>query len=108
VRRRLQRRRAARESLTEALAIFQELDAAPWVARTRDELRRISGRRAADDQLTDAERRVAALAADGLRNKEIAARLVIDVRTVETHLSRAYRKLGVRSRSELASRSSKV
>ena len=78
------------------------------MTRARDELRRVSGRRPADDGLTEAERRVAALAADGLRNKEIAARLVIDVRTVETHLSRAYRKLGVRSRSELASRFSNV
>ena len=98
VRRRAQQRRAARETLTLALAAFEELGAAPWVTRTRDELRRVSGRRQADDELTEAERRVAALAADGLRNKEIAARLVIDVRTVETHLSRAYRKLGVRSR----------
>jgi DNA-binding CsgD family transcriptional regulator len=108
VQRRARQRRAARETLTLALAGFVELGAVPWVSRTRDELRRVSGRRQADDALTEAERRVAALAADGLRNKEIAARLVIDVRTVETHLSRAYRKLGVRSRSELASRFAKV
>ena len=51
------------------------------------------------DELTEAERRVAELAATGHRNKEIAARLVVEVGTVEAHLSRVYRKLGVRSRT---------
>jgi DNA-binding NarL/FixJ family response regulator len=64
----------------------------------------VSGRRAAGDELTVAERRVAELAAAGLRNKEIAARLFVEVGTVEAHLSRAYRKLGVRSRTELGVR----
>ena len=104
VRRQAQRRRDARAALAEAAAVFEALGATPWVARTQDELGRLGGRRPADDELTGAERRVAALAAAGLRNREIAARLVIDVRTVETHLSRTYRKLGVRSRSELAAR----
>ena len=53
---------------------------------------------------TEAERRVAALAAAGLRNKEIARGLVVEVSTVEAHLSRVYSKLGVRSRTELATR----
>ena len=65
VQRRAQQRRAARETLTLALAAFEELGAAPWVTRARDELRRVSGRRQAGDDLTEAERRVAALAADG-------------------------------------------
>ena len=64
----------------------------------------MSGRRATHDELTDAERRVATLAAAGHRNKEIAARLVVEVSTVEAHLSRVYSKLGVRSRTELATR----
>jgi DNA-binding CsgD family transcriptional regulator len=95
------RRRAARESLERALDAFERLGAPRWAARARDELRRVGGRRGSRDELTDAERRVAELAAAGLRNREIAARLFIEVGTVEAHLSRAYRKLGVRSRTEL-------
>ena len=54
--------------------------------------------------LTAAELPVAELAAQGLRNKEIASTLHLSVKTVETHLSRAYQKLGVSSRVELARR----
>jgi len=53
-------------------------------------------------ELTDAERRVARLAAGGARNQEIARDLYLSVRTVEGHLSNVYAKLGVRSRTELA------
>jgi ATP/maltotriose-dependent transcriptional regulator MalT len=104
VRRHALQRRAARETLEQALAAFQALGAAPWARRTRDELTRISGRRATREELTEAERRVAALAAHGLRNREIAAELYLSVGTVEAHLSRVYRKLGLRSRAELAGR----
>lgn len=54
------------------------------------------------DALTSGERRVAALAADGLTNREIAQKLYVAVRTVESHLSNAYRKLGAQTRAELA------
>ena len=61
------------------------------------------GRRAAtEDRLTPSEERVAALAASGLSNKEIARQLLVSVYTVEEHLSHAYAKLGIRSRSQLA------
>ena len=51
--------------------------------------------------LTPAERRVAALVADGRRNREIAQALFMSVATVEAHLTRIYRKLEIGSRSEL-------
>jgi len=56
------------------------------------------------DELTAAETRVAALVAAGRKNKEIAAELYTTVGTVEAHLTRIYRKLGIRSRAELARR----
>ncbi len=52
--------------------------------------------------LTNSERRIVELVAEGRRNREIAVELYISVRTVESHLGRAFRKLGVRSRAELA------
>jgi DNA-binding CsgD family transcriptional regulator len=102
VRRQAQQKRAAREALEFALAIFVELEAAPWAERTRGELRRISGRQPPPDWLTETELRVASLAARGRSNREIAAELFMAVSTVEMHLSRVYRKLGLRSRSGLA------
>ena len=53
------------------------------------------------NELTESERQVAEQAALGLRNAEIARRLHLSVKTVETHLSRAYRKLGVTNRTGL-------
>ena len=82
------------------MAIFEDLGARLWAAKARGELARISGRRPAVEQLTATEHRVAALAAHGRSNKEIAAELYMGVSTVEAHLSAVYRKLGVR-RAEL-------
>ena len=104
VRRQAQQKRSAREALEQALAIFEELGARLWADKARAELRRISGRRPADEELTETERRVAELAAQGRTNKEIAAELFMGVSTVEAHLSRVYRTLGIRSRTELAGR----
>ena len=104
VRRQAQQKRAAREALDLALATFEELGAPAWAEKTRAERRRISGRPSAADGLTQTEERVASLAARGRSNKEIAAELFMGVSTVEMHLSRAYRKLGIRSRSGLAAR----
>jgi DNA-binding CsgD family transcriptional regulator len=97
-------KRAARDALFQALAIFEEVGARPWADQARAELARISGRRPSDDELSESERRIATLAGEGRSNKEIAAALYLSVRTVETHLTHIYRKLGVRSRAELAAR----
>lgn len=104
VRRQGSQKKAAREALEGALSIFDELGARLWAEKARAELGRISGRAPAPDELTETERRVAELAAAGRKNKEIAAELFMGVSTVEAHLSRVYRKLGVRSRAELGSR----
>jgi DNA-binding CsgD family transcriptional regulator len=101
VRRQAQQKRAAREALEQALGIFEELGARLWAEKARAELRRISGRAPASGELTETERRVAELAARGRTNREIATELFMGVSTVEAHLSRVYRKLGVR-RTELA------
>jgi len=103
VRRRRREKRLARESLERALALFEQMGARLWAERTRAELARL-GSRTAPGVLTPAQRRVVELAAKGLSNKEIASTLFVSVHTVEAHLSRAYAKLGVRSRSQLAGR----
>jgi DNA-binding CsgD family transcriptional regulator len=101
VRRRRRQKRAARDAIDAAVAVFEELGAATWVAKARAELGRIGGRTRTEG-LTPAERRVAALVAEGRTNREVAAALFLGQRTVETHLSHVYAKLGVRSRAELA------
>jgi DNA-binding CsgD family transcriptional regulator len=104
-RRRAKRRRAAREALMEAVAVFDELGAPLWAKKTRSELARIGGRApSSSDMLTPTERRVAELVAEGHATKEVAAELFVSAKTVEGHLSHIYAKLGVRSRAELAAR----
>jgi DNA-binding CsgD family transcriptional regulator len=102
--RQARRRRDARVALEEARGAFAALGAALWEERAAAELGRIGGRQAAVGELTPAEERVAALVAEGRTNKEVAAALFLTERTVEFHLTHAYRKLGVRSRAELARR----
>ncbi|HEX6723600.1 MAG TPA: LuxR C-terminal-related transcriptional regulator [Gaiella sp.] len=102
--RRLGRRRDAAARLTEARATFEALGNPLWAARVEAVERRLGGRRGSTDALTPTEARVAELAVQGLRNAEIAARLHVTKKTVEATLSRVYRKLGVRSRTELARR----
>jgi DNA-binding CsgD family transcriptional regulator len=102
VRRRARRRRDAREALVEACAELERLGAQPWLERGQAEMRRLGGRAPSDGKLTPSERKVAALVAQGRTNREVAAELVLSEKTVESHLSHVYRKLGVRSRSELA------
>jgi DNA-binding CsgD family transcriptional regulator len=103
VRRRARQKAAARRATATALEAFEALGASCWVERARAELGRIGGRRRVQG-LTTAESRVAALVAQGRTNREIAAALFLGERTVATHLTHVYAKLGVRSRTELASR----
>jgi DNA-binding CsgD family transcriptional regulator len=103
--RRNRERRPARESLTQALAVFDELGARLWSERARAELRRIGGRApATPGALTPTEERVAALVAAGGTYREVADALFISPKTVQWNLSKIYRKLGVRSRAELAAK----
>ena len=100
--RRVKRRREARATLEQALALFEKIGAALWAERARGELRRISGRAPTTGALTPAEERVAALVVQGKTNREVAAALFLSDRTVEGHLSRIFGKLGIRHRTELA------
>jgi|HubBroStandDraft_4_1064222.scaffolds.fasta_scaffold10512_2 tetratricopeptide (TPR) repeat protein len=104
VQRRRKQRAAARATLTEALAIFDQVGAPLWAARTRAGLARISGRAPGPEDLTETERRVAELVARGMSNREVAAELFVTVRAVESTLTKTYAKLGLRSRTELARR----
>ncbi len=107
--RRTRRRTDARPWLRRALETFEHVGAAPWEEKARQELA-ATGERArrrsepASDQLTAQEMLVALLVADGATNREAAAALFVSPKTVETHLGRCYRKLGIRSRTELARR----
>ena len=101
---RLRRRQAARTTIEAALAAFDELGTPVWTARAAAELARIHLLRGQGPDLTASEQRVAELAAAGMSNKDIAATLFISPKTVESNLGRSYRKLGVRTRVELARR----
>jgi DNA-binding CsgD family transcriptional regulator len=71
---------------------------------THAELRRIGGRIASDHELSETERQIVELVVAGRRNSEVAAELNLSPNTVAWNLSKVYRKLGVRSRTELAAR----
>jgi DNA-binding CsgD family transcriptional regulator len=106
-RRRANQRAAAREPLRQGLDLAHRCGATRLAQRARDELaasgarpRRemITGR----DALTATEQRIAAMAADGMSNPQIAQALFVTRKTVENHLGRIYPKLGIRSRDQLA------
>jgi DNA-binding CsgD family transcriptional regulator len=94
-------RRDAGDVLETALSTFEELGAAAWADRARAELARLGRHRPGSQDLTPMERRVAELAASGLRNREVAVHLGISAKTVEAHLAQIYAKLAIRSRAEL-------
>ena len=105
--RRQRRRAAARERLYEALDLARRCGATALASAVREELRAAGARprreaTSGSSALTPSERRVADLAAGDLGNRAIAQRLFLSRRTVETHLTSAYRKLEIAGREELA------
>jgi DNA-binding CsgD family transcriptional regulator/tetratricopeptide (TPR) repeat protein len=100
--RRARQKRNARDSLGSALTTFDELGTPLWAGKARAELARIGGRAPAGEGLTPSERRIAELVAEGKTNREVAATLVVAERTVESALTQIYRKLDIRSRTQLA------
>ena len=111
--RRARRRAEARPHLTAALATFDRLGARPWADRARAELEATGGPAgtraepaagpgAGAHELTSSELKIALLVAQGMTNREVAAALFLSPKTVEHHLSSIYRKLDVRSRTQLA------
>ena len=104
IKRRQKKKRAARESLEQAIAVFDRLGARLWSEKARAELARVSGRAPAPGGLTPTEEQVAALVAAGRTYREVANALFMSPKTVQWNLSKIYRKLGVRSRAELAAK----
>ncbi len=100
--RRAGQRTVARARLEDALRVFTDLNAQPWIARAEDELDRLGARRAEGDELTPTEQQVAALVAKGHTNAEVAVVLFMSPKTVEHHLTRIFRKLNVRTRTQLS------
>lgn len=104
VRRRMRKKKSARDLLERALATFDALGAPLWSQRAERELARIGGRAPTPTGLTPTEVQIADLVAEGKTNREVAGTLFLSVHTVEANLKRIYRKLDVRSRTELARR----
>ncbi len=103
IQRRRGHRQAAGTTLAAAVTAFDGMEIPQWSTRARDELARLDPA-AGSVGLTTTEQRVAGLAAQGSSNEQIAAQLFISTKTVEANLSRIYRKLGLRSRVDLANR----
>jgi DNA-binding CsgD family transcriptional regulator len=102
VQRQARRKQAARQTLGRALDIFDGLGARLWAERARRELGRIGGRSSPREGLSETEAEIVQLVVAGRSNKEVAQALHLSTKTVEWNLSKVYRRLGVRSRTELA------
>jgi ATP/maltotriose-dependent transcriptional regulator MalT len=99
--RRQRQKQGAAATLGDALQVFQELGTPLWAERVRVELERTNVGPLRTLELTPSERRVAELAAAGLTNRDVAGKLFVSAKTVETNLTQVYRKLGIHSRAEL-------
>jgi DNA-binding CsgD family transcriptional regulator len=104
IQRRTKQKRSARASLEQARDVFSDLGASLWEDLATSELTRIGGRPPTPLELTETERKVARLVAQGRTNREVADALFVSQSTVQANLKRIYAKLGVRSRTELAAR----
>lgn len=102
----LQRRKRLRQSTAqtfgEALREFETVGAAVWAARARDEIDRTDVGPSRASVLTPTEQRVADLVTSGMSNRDVAAELFVSQKTVEANLTQIYRKLQIRSRTQLA------
>jgi DNA-binding CsgD family transcriptional regulator len=103
IERRRRARRQSRAALLRARELAAELGHRPLLTEIERELPRVAAERSGSE-LTETERRVADLIAGGATNRDAAAALFVSVRTIETHVASIYRKLGVRTRAELALR----
>ena len=99
--RRQRKKDVAAATLREALGVFEQLGTPLWGERARAELARVKVGPRQSTVLTPSEQRIAELAATGMTNRDVAAKLFISHKTVEVNLSRVYRKLGIHSRVEL-------
>jgi DNA-binding NarL/FixJ family response regulator len=104
--RRANQRTEARQRLRGGVDLARTVGALALAERANEEIAATGARprkvlQTGLDALTASERRVAQLAADGLSNKEIAQTLFVTIKTVEEHLSHAYRKLEISSRAQL-------
>jgi DNA-binding CsgD family transcriptional regulator len=102
VQRHARKKQASRETLERSVEVLERLGAKPWAERARRELGRIGGRTATRTGLSATEAEIVELVVAGRSNKEVAQTLHLSPKTVEWNLSKVYRKLGVRSRTELA------
>ena len=100
--RRSGRRSDARRELDAALAVFIRLGTPVQAEQAHSELAGIGGKPGSDGDLTAMELRIVALVGTGQTSREVASALFMSVRTVDSHLGHIYRKLGLRSRTELA------
>ncbi|MFD4476800.1 LuxR C-terminal-related transcriptional regulator [Streptomyces sp. NPDC058471] len=110
VERRRRRAAAARTAWERARTLFEDAEARPWTALANNHLTHLTGHPSAPSssapptpqRLTEHELHLAELVRTGATNQEAAQQMFISVKTVETVLSRIYRKLGIRSRTQLA------
>ncbi|MFJ6794989.1 response regulator transcription factor [Streptomyces sp. NPDC091268] len=101
IERRRRRAAAARTAWATARALFEGAGARPWAALTEEHLSHLTGHPPTPHGLTDHERHLAHLVCAGATNREAAQQMFVSPKTVETMLTRIYRKLGVRNRTQL-------